>query len=78
MLERGELFSRYDWPRPTVAGLVTVAWWIAGIIAAAATIRWIVNRYDTRVRIAKAAAHRAGAVTGSQSILSTPGRLQNP
>ena len=38
MLERGEVFLNTPWPRPTLAGAATVAFWIAGILVAAGVI----------------------------------------
>jgi hypothetical protein len=43
------VLSHYDWPRPTFDALVTAAWWVAGLIAASAAIRWVGNRYTARI-----------------------------
>ncbi|HEX6002981.1 MAG TPA: HupE/UreJ family protein [Burkholderiales bacterium] len=65
MLDRGEVLSRYDWPQPTLGALVTVTCWVAGILGAAALLRWIATRYRERMP-----AQPAGAVGGDWTIWS--------
>lgn len=50
MVDRGEVFARYDWPHPTLAGITTLAWWVAGIVAAAWAIHWVTTRSRVAVR----------------------------
>ena len=49
MTERGTALLNAPWPRPTVAGLATLAFWIAGILFAAGGLRYIARRlrFDT-------------------------------
>jgi len=44
MMERGGALLNVPWPRPSVAGLATLAFWIAGILFAAGGLRWIAKR----------------------------------
>jgi len=44
MLDRGQALLNVPWPRPTVADLATLAFWIAGIVLAAGGLRLIANR----------------------------------
>jgi hypothetical protein len=44
MLERGQALMNAPWPRPTIAGLATLAFWIVGILLAAGALRLIANR----------------------------------
>ena len=49
MMERGGALLNVPWPRPSVAGLATLALWIAGILLAAGGLRFIAKRlrFDT-------------------------------
>ena len=44
MIERVSTLRQAPWPRPTVAGLAILAFWVAGILLAAASIRVITRR----------------------------------
>jgi len=44
MTERGSALLNAPWPRPTLAGLATLAFWIAGILFAAGGLRLIAKR----------------------------------
>jgi hypothetical protein len=44
MTERGTALLNAPWPRPTLAGLATLAFWIAGIVLAAGCLRLIARR----------------------------------
>jgi len=44
MTERGTALLNAPWPRPTLAGLATLAFWIAGIVFAAGALRYIAKR----------------------------------
>jgi hypothetical protein len=44
MTERGTALLNAPWPRPTLAGLATLAFWIAGILFAAGGLRFIAKR----------------------------------
>jgi hypothetical protein len=44
MLDRGQALMNAPWPRPTIAGLATLAFWIVGILLAAGALRLIANR----------------------------------
>jgi hypothetical protein len=46
MMERGTALLNMPWPRPSVAGLTTLAFWIAGILLAAGGLRSIAKRLD--------------------------------
>lgn len=48
MIDRGTVLSRYDWPELSIGAVAAAAWWVAGIIAAAALIRWIGHRGTAR------------------------------
>lgn len=52
MMERGGALLNVPWPRPTVAGLATLFFWIAGILLAAGGLRSIAKRlrFDTAPR----------------------------
>jgi hypothetical protein len=60
MTERGTALLNAPWPRPTLAGLATLAFWVAGILFAAGALRYIAKRFrfDTAPG---AAASRTGA-----------------
>jgi hypothetical protein len=49
MTERGTALLNAPWPRPSVAGIATLAFWIAGILFAAGGLRYIAKRlrFDT-------------------------------
>jgi len=44
MMERGNALLSVTWPRPSVAGLATLLFWIAGILLAAGGLRVIAKR----------------------------------
>jgi len=44
MLERGQALMTVPWPRPTFAGLATLAFWIAGLLLAAGGLRLLMKR----------------------------------
>ena len=44
MTERGTALLNAPWPRPTLAGVATLAFWIAGILLAAGGLRLIARR----------------------------------
>jgi hypothetical protein len=54
MMERGGALLNVPWPRPSVAGLATLFFWIAGILLAAGGLRFIAKRlrFDTAPRTA--------------------------
>jgi len=54
MMERGGALLNVPWPRPSVAGLATIFFWIAGILLAAGGLRFIAKRlrFDTAPRTA--------------------------
>jgi hypothetical protein len=56
MVDRASVLSRYDWPRPTLGELVVAVWWLAGLVAAGAVVRFALRRYvgPDRVPIAPA------------------------
>jgi len=45
MLDRGQALLNVPWPRPTPAGLITLAFWSAGIFLAAAGLRFVARRW---------------------------------
>jgi hypothetical protein len=54
MMERGGALLNAPWPRPSVAGLATIFFWIAGILLAAGGLRFIAKRlrFDSAPRTA--------------------------
>jgi len=50
MLERGELLWRQPWPRPGIADFATAAFWIAGLMLAAAGITYVTRRLSLNVQ----------------------------
>ena len=50
MLERGELLWKQSWPRPGLADFATAAFWIAGLMLAAAGIAYVTRRLSLNVR----------------------------
>ncbi len=44
MLDRGQALLNAPWPRPSLAGLATLAFWVAGILLAAAALRFVASR----------------------------------
>lgn len=61
MIERGEALMRTPWPRPSLAGLSVLAFWVAGILLAAAGIRVIAKRLQFTTGAAAASPQRGAA-----------------
>ena len=61
MLERGQALMTVPWPRPTFAGLATLAFWIAGLLLAAGGLRLLMNRLQSSRPIAAPAPQGAPA-----------------
>jgi len=51
MLERGEALVKAPWPRPSVAGVATFAFWVAGILVAVAAITMLARRLRLAARV---------------------------
>jgi hypothetical protein len=61
MLDRGQALMNAPWPRPTLAGLATLAFWFVGILLAAGGLRMIANRLSAPMARAIGPAHRGSA-----------------
>ena len=61
MLDRGQALLNAPWPRPTIAGLATLAFWIVGILLAAGALRLIASRLRMTKAPAIGDAHRGAA-----------------
>jgi hypothetical protein len=44
MLDRGQALLAAPWPSPTLVGLATLCFWIAGILLAAGGLRFVTKR----------------------------------
>jgi TRAP-type C4-dicarboxylate transport system permease small subunit len=44
MTERGSALLAVPWPRPSLAGVSALAFWIAGLLVAAAVLRYVAKR----------------------------------
>ena len=60
MLDRGQALVSVPWPQPSIAGLSTLAFWIAGILLAAGALRSVAKRLQAIT--ARTAASGQGAV----------------
>jgi hypothetical protein len=61
MLDRGQALLNAPWPRPTVAGLATLAFWFVGILLAAGGLRLVANRLSGPMARAITPMHRGSA-----------------
>jgi len=61
MLDRGQTLLSVQWPRRTLAGLATLAFWIAGILFAAGGLRFITRRLSLGESPGTALTQRAAA-----------------
>ena len=61
MMERGNVLFNVPWPRPSLAGLSALAFWIAGILLAAAGLRFVARRLHFDAATSAPAAQRGMA-----------------
>jgi hypothetical protein len=61
MLDRGQALLNAPWPRPSLAGLAVLAFWIVGILVAAGSLRVVANRLRSPTGTAAPTAQRGMA-----------------